>query len=264
MDLDTSKSKTVCGQLPEERELSRKRAELDTLEDRLAELELDRATLEAEMRSFEYYYTNTVGSHYAELDVIEAEMAELLAETSPLDEELQRKAREAYAAAQKSTRHDSLEGDSSKEIFQPSEDLKKLYREIVKRIHPDLATSEDERVRRHYAMVQVNIAYEAGDEASLLAILEDLDLVAEPQGESIGEKLVRIIRRIDQAEKEIGGIGMQIEKLRCLELYVLFEKWNASKTKGRDLLVEIVANIKSKVASQRNILSELKAARGRL
>ena len=49
--------------------------------------------------------------------------------------------------------------------------LKKLYREIAKRIHPDLATDEKDRARRHKLMAEANRAYEDGDEARIVQLL---------------------------------------------------------------------------------------------
>jgi DnaJ-domain-containing protein 1 len=90
---------------------------------------LDVATTQAELHSFEQEYLRVVGIRYTELDRIEAQIAEYM----------------AYL-------------ESSRD-FKPSESLKKLYREIAKRIHLDLATDEEERSRRQQLMAEVNQAY---------------------------------------------------------------------------------------------------------
>jgi hypothetical protein len=53
----------------------------------------------------------------------------------------------------------------------PSEELKSLYREAAKRVHPDMAATEWERAQREERMSEVNLAYEAGDELTLRRIL---------------------------------------------------------------------------------------------
>lgn len=80
---------------PEARELEKKRAELATLETRLAERELDLATLQAELRSFERTYVRIVGTRLAELDEIQAQIAEAEARSKPKDRKAQERAAQA-------------------------------------------------------------------------------------------------------------------------------------------------------------------------
>ena len=183
---------------PEARELEKKRAELATLEARLAERELDLATLQAELHSFEGTYLRTVGSRLAELDQIEAQIAEAGARNKPKDREVQQRASQARAQAEESARAVEAEQEAGKrEPFMPSENLKKLYREVAKRIHPDLATDESERKRRHELMTEANRAYAEGDAARLEAILRDWESSPESaKGEGPGAELGRVIPRL--------------------------------------------------------------------
>ena len=100
---------------PEDEELQRKSAELATLETELVQGELDLTTLHAELQNFDREYQQVIGTRYTELDRIEEQIAEYM----------------AY-----------LESSTD---FTPSEDLKKLYREVAKRIHPDLTTDPVEK-----------------------------------------------------------------------------------------------------------------------
>ncbi len=118
---------------PEEEELAKKQAELEAVEAELAQRELELATLHGELHAFERQYQQTIGMRYLELDRIEAQIEEYM----------------AYL-------------EESRD-FAPSESLKQLYRQIAKKIHPDLATDEAERVRRQDLMAAVNQAYEDGD-----------------------------------------------------------------------------------------------------
>jgi hypothetical protein len=49
----------------------------------------------------------------------------------------------------------------------PSEEARKLYRELARKAHPDLAQEEGERARREEFITRVNAAYARGDEALL-------------------------------------------------------------------------------------------------
>ena len=103
---------------PEQEELEKKKAELAALETELAEKELNLVTFQAELSSFENEYMRVIGICYTELDRIEAQIEE-------------------YIALLESGRD-----------FQPSAELKKLYCQVAKKIHPDLATDDEERQRR--------------------------------------------------------------------------------------------------------------------
>ena len=119
---------------PEEEELALKKAELEGMESELAQGELNLTTFQAELHSFEQQYLGLIGSRYTELERIEAQITEYM---------------------------DYLESSRN---FKPSDSLKKLYREVAKRVHPDLATDEEERTKRQDLMAAANQAYEEGNE----------------------------------------------------------------------------------------------------
>jgi hypothetical protein len=124
---------------PEERELEKKKAELAVLEGELIQRELDLATLRAELSDFERRYLQTVGVLYAELDEIEAQIAEAQARRKPSDSEAQERSHHARARAQESS---ETARDTSAPKPKPTESLKRLFREVAKRIHPDLAGND--------------------------------------------------------------------------------------------------------------------------
>lgn len=53
-----------------------------------------------------------------------------------------------------------------------SQELTSLYRRVVKRVHPDLAVDEQDRIRCEELTQQANAAYEAGDYQALRAVLD--------------------------------------------------------------------------------------------
>src|SRR5437868_1145530 len=93
---------------PEERELSRKLAELAELDEALAGRELALRTLEVELHVFEVHYLAVVGKRYAELDALEADVAELECRREPENLELVERAEAARARAQESA--DAMDG----------------------------------------------------------------------------------------------------------------------------------------------------------
>jgi hypothetical protein len=89
-----------------------------------------------------------------------------------------------------------------------------LYREIAKRIHPDLATEDDERAKRNQLMAEVNRAYEDGDESRLRAILNEWETGPDAvTGDGVGAELIRTIRKIHQVERRLAAIENEIVRL---------------------------------------------------
>lgn len=183
---------------PEEKELECKRAELALLEIQLAERELELTTLRVQLSSFERRYVHTVGRCYAEPDQLQAEIAELSVGLHPGDPAVRVHASACRAKAEETARTvGSVEETVRKSSFEPSDSLKRLYREAAKAIHPDLAPDDADRARREKVMTEVNKAYEEGDEHRLRAILHAWETSPDSvRGEGVAAELVRIIRRI--------------------------------------------------------------------
>src|ERR1039458_755071 len=153
---------------PEEEELLRKREELASVRAALAERELELADFRALLKSFEGRYLRQVGALYADLDDWEAKVAEIEASLKPSATASQR-AQETRKRAEET--HEATHGEASKaRDFQPSADLKSLFREAAKRIHPDFAKDEADLELRTRLMAQVNEAYSQGDADALRQI----------------------------------------------------------------------------------------------
>ena len=245
-------------QTPEERELGRKLYELSEIETELAQRELDLATLQAESHTFEARYIRIVGVCYAELDEIEAQIAEAEARLKPKDNKIQEEAAQARDQAQASARSAGIAQKPKEEKFSPSESLKKLYREVAKCIHPDLATDEKERSRRQQLMTDANRAYEEGDGAKLRAILVQWESSPESvEGKGTAAELVRVIRKIAQAKKRLRVIETEIAQLEESDLYQLKTKVEAAENEGRDLLAEMASQIDDNIALAKRKLEEI-------
>jgi len=243
----------IRNQTPEERELETKKAELATLEAELVQRELDLATLRAELSDFESRYLQTVGVLYAELDEIEAQIAEAQACRKPSDSTAQEQATRARTKAQESS-------ETARAVVEPrskpTENLKKLFREVAKRIHPDLATNNGDRARRQKLMAEANIAYENGDEAKLRRILADWESSPETvEGDGVGADLVRAIRKIAQIRKRIAEIEIETQQVIASDVFQLKAKADEAETQGRELLQDMASQVKRHIDEARRRLS---------
>jgi chromosome segregation ATPase len=234
---------------PEDQELARKREELTALETELAERELRAANLRAELGAFERQYLHVVGSRYAELDNLKAELAEKLAKAQPDNERAQQAAREAREQANETQACAGKKAEQEPRAFKATPELKRLYREVAKRIHPDLTSDGDDRSKREQLMADANHAYECGDETSLVKILTAYECSPEAvKGAGTGADLVRVIRSVSQAQNRLAEIEAELEELSRSGLSQLKSRVDASARDGRDVFREVVRKVESQIA----------------
>lgn len=250
-------------QTPEQLELERKQRELAELEAQLLDSELELTTLRAALRDFETLYLQIVGSRYVELDVIEAEIAELQARFYPSDLKAQENATKTRIQAQESAQETSeIIKRVGQSRFSLSEQVKKLYRELAKHIHPDLTTDENERSRRQYLMAEANQAYTEGDEKRLQSILSDwVNSPESVRGDGIAAELVRIIRKMAQVQNRLLVIETEIQQLRQSDLFKLKAKASEFIEQDRNLLSEMATTVENQISEAKLRLKQLKSKR---
>lgn len=231
---------------PEEEEVLRKREELAAIRAALAERELELVDLRSQLAAFEGRYLRQVGALYADLDEWKARVSELEARLHPSAastaqaEEAREHARQTYGEAHG-------EASAAKD-FAASPELKRMYREAAKRIHPDLATDPADRERRTRFMAEANRAYEAGDAESLKRILDEYQDGAEAvTGEGIGAELIRIIRQISLAKTRLSAIEQELATLRNSEIALLKKQAEEMQQEGRALLAELAATVREQI-----------------
>jgi hypothetical protein len=249
---------------PEETELDQKKAELAALESELVQRELDLATLQAELRNFETRYLRIVVARYAELDDLEAQIAEAIARGNPGDKSAGESAGAARIKARETASAVAESPDTTTSEFQPSDSLKKLYREVAKRLHPDLASDEGQRRRRNELMTEANRAYQEGDEATLRRILEEWEASPESvEGEGIGTDLVRVIRKTHLVQRRLTAIQSQVSQIKALPLFELMGRANDAKGIGQDLLQEMASAVETQISGAKRKLHSLRTGETR-
>jgi chromosome segregation ATPase len=230
---------------PEEEEILRKREELVAIRSTLAERELELVDLRSQLAAFEGRYLRQVGTLYAELDEWKARIAELQARLDPsaaanaTAEESREQARQTY--------EDAHSTQSQAPDFTPTPDLKRLFREVAKRIHPDFAKDAADLDRRTRFMAEANRAYEAGDAEMLQRILDEHQGVDAVEGEGIGAELIRIIRQISQAKDRLSAIENALAALQTSEIALLKKEAGERQQAGGDLLAELATAVKEQI-----------------
>lgn len=234
---------------PEDQELARKLEEQAALEAELADRELRSANLRAELAAFERRYLHFVGSRYSELDEWKAQIAERLAREQPDNERAQHAAREARARASETKSAAGEKAAHEPRSFKASPEMKSLYREVARRVHPDLTTDRDDRAKRQQLMAEANQAYEQGDEARLEKILTAYEHSPESfRGEGPGAELIRVIRRVSQVRGRLAEIEAELQGLQRSDLHQLKSRVDEAEQSGHDVLRDMIAKVDEQIA----------------
>ncbi|MGA7414534.1 MAG: hypothetical protein WBW33_28955 [Bryobacteraceae bacterium] len=246
---------------PEEEEILRKRDELAAIRATLAELELDLVDLRSQLAAFEGRYLRQVGALYAELDEWKALISELRAR---LDPSAAAKEQAQQARDQARQTHEEAHGKASEaRDFKPSPDLRRLYREVARRIHPDLAKDSVDLERRTRFMAEANRAYEAGDAEALQRILDEYQDGADAvEGEGIGAELIRLIRQISMAKARIAAIQKELAMLWQSEIAKLKKRAEERELAGGDLLAELAATVHEQIERTKKEYEALAKVKG--
>jgi hypothetical protein len=176
------------------------RGDLDGLRARLAEMEALYTERDAEitkarteLAEFRIRYRRDVGGLHEELDRLERAIAE--AELGEFAKRLKDEGAEPSRTA-------GSPRESAPRLT--SDAVRKLFRDVARTIHPDLAQDEEARDRRHALMVEANRAYALGDEERLRMILDAWERSPEAvQGDDPESTRARLERRIGQLEERL-------------------------------------------------------------
>lgn len=158
-------------------------AQVTAVEAGLLDAEVDVATLRVELDNLAIVHHRRLGPLYERLDELDALVAEAVAARSGTADDI-RRALEARAAVSPMPDLDDLmdafaDGPASvvpeAEVrrVKPSDEARRLFRELARRAHPDLAQDAAEKERRGDFIARVNAAYASGDVAALMTLDEE-------------------------------------------------------------------------------------------
>lgn len=243
------------------------RAELDVLGQELAELELELATAQGELAAFATRYRASVADRMTELDRIHADLTRAHMERRPADAALQQAAQQAQARAEQSQReHKANEWRDAKHetaSFVPGDDLKKRFRQLAQKIHPDRASDEADRAWRTQLMSAANRAYRAGDIAALEEVfaLWHADQRGAPAHAAsptpTADTLRALAAQLAAIRQRIAAITVELDRLYGSKLYELFTAARLAERQGRDLLAEMATRIDAQLAQAQAELDRL-------
>lgn len=202
-------------------------------EQALIEFEIALETFRVEVENFSRLHHQKLGPMYARLDELEAQIAEARAAATGDPEDL-RKAQEARAMVMPMPGvdelfHDWMDSDGlspeaaamlndqpvrAPKRVRPSEEARKLYRELARKAHPDLAQDETERARRDEFITRVNAAYALGDAAMLRELAEEWAAGPVPPEQQLSEseELYARLEWLSQRKELLTVVARELEE----------------------------------------------------
>ena len=231
--------------------------DIDSLRSQLAGLDaaLSHRTAEiiaakSELEAFRIRYRKEVGLLHEELDDLQRAVAEAeLAERSNRTESA-----ETAGSSNASTRRppaDRLPRFTSDAV-------RRLFRDVAKTIHPDLADDEPARARRHSLMVEANRAYALGDAERLRRILEAWERSPEAvPGSDLEAVRQRLVRRIAEVEEQLELYAADLKELQDSPLWQLKVMVDEASARGKDLMGEMVRRLQRDIMVARNRLEAI-------
>jgi hypothetical protein len=202
-------------------------------EQALIEFEIAVETFRVEVDNFSRLHHQKLGPMYSRLDELEAQIAEARAARTGDPEDIF-KAHEARARVMPMPGVEELfhgwmdsEGLFPEAVamltdqpvrppqrVRPSEEARKLFRELVRKAHPDLAQDDAERKRRDEFIVRVNAAYARGDEALLRELAQEWAAGPAPEEwkPSRSEELYARLEWLSQRKEMLTFVARELEE----------------------------------------------------
>lgn len=233
----------------DEEDLEELRSRVSDLEAAVEARDEELGRVRSEIDRFRMAYHQQVGTLHQQLDQIELAIAEAeLGELSKLAQE-----RGASPDAQPTDHR-----PTSPPRF-TSDAVRKLFRDVAKAIHPDLAHDEEARSRRHALMIEANKAYAMGDSDQLRDILAAWERSPEAvQGSDRDAVRVRLSRRIAQLDEQMAILARDLEELRATPLWQLKAMVDEAAAKGKDLVGDMVRRLKRDIMVAGNRLDAMR------
>lgn len=236
-------------------------ARWQALEAELTRRETDLATVKIELQALQAQYLDRIGTLYSELAALEASVAE---------EEIRQGLRppplfvdddggEDDESAGEGP--DSTEGGGCSNRSAPTDVLKRIFRDLAKAVHPDLATDDRARYRRHSLMAEANRAYAERDEDRLRLILRTWERSPEAVlGDDSEADGRRVQRRIAEIDERLLGIDAELAGLRSSAIARLKTKIDEARAQNWDLLAEMVLQVRREIGRASGRLLSLRAS----
>nr|WP_165986224.1 hypothetical protein [Streptomyces sp. YIM 98790] len=244
-------------------------------ESALIEFEIAVESFRIEVENFARLHEERLGPLHTRLEELDARIAEAVAARTG-DPEDERRAADARALLAPMPGVSALFGDwmdadgmradavdmlterpvRTPPRVRPGEEARKLFRELIRRCHPDLVTDEREQRRRAAFVSRVNQAYARGDAEELRRLSEEWEAGPPPPP----GPLARAEELLARLEWLAGRKEMLAAFVRDLEAGAIGSMLRLAHDDPDGLLDEIAADLQRKIAEREQALARELAA----
>jgi len=263
---------------PNEIELARLQIELDSRRSELERLESERNLLEIALTRFAAEVRVRIGDVKDEirhirrrLEAVRQQTARLRADPAATPADVERAVAEEMEQTEARMEGDFTEPTNGRgrsnlparpsRSSETGAEVLRLYRELAKRHHPDLARTPAERARRAELMLRINIAFRERDLATLQSIYLEVQLDSPLSPEELCRQRLSWTRHeIARLDREIRSARVRMDTLTGTDTYTL---WRAEE-RGEPALAELELRTRERLARERERLDEATAHYDRL
>lgn len=239
----------VRSEQPDGGDAARLQSRLAELETVLAERGAEVTRMQSVLAAFKIRYRQDVGLLHEELDELERAIAE--AEPGEAAANANRDASDPEAGSGGSRSEPALR--------YTSDAVRRLFRDVAKAVHPDLARDALTRDRRHSLMIAANQAYASGDEERLRSILHAWERSPDAVvGDDPDAARLRIVRRIEQIEEQLAACDADVAALKESPIWKLKVMVDEAAARGKDLVGDMVKRLRRDIMVARNRLDAIR------
>ena len=249
---------TTSGEWDEK--IAQLQAELDDLLLQLVEAEAELAERHAAINAFEFRLRSAINHLTRKLDELDNEIRNLQNKLRWHGDEwfdVADDAAASWARGQRATAGSEYRYRDTPTTARPEQDedtraeLKKLYRQLARRYHPDMAVDAEDREYRTQMMMAINAAYAAGDLDKLQELAASPDAEQAMEYTNADQKLAEtLLREVTRVQRRLAEIQDELTRLEKHDSAKMMEQMAEAEANGRDYFEEIKEQMRDLVAER--------------
>lgn len=242
--------------------LAQLQAELATLQTQLVDAETMLAETLSAIHAFEFHMRRRIEPFIRKLETIEAEVKQFF---KRLQIERQEAGEDDFVwngrfSDEPTDRYHAHTEDAPHELNADQKaELKKLYRQLARRFHPDMGITAEDRAYRTQIMMAINSAYALGDLEKLQALADEPDLAIDAVTNTDEEQVKRLERELQRVKRRLQEVALELKKIETHRSRKLMRQAERAEVEGRDFFAQMIRNIQDRIAQKEAELEWLKS-----